>query len=75
VFADGAVYVFAEDGSAVAFRPGRTYQELGRGRVDEGGVMATPAVAGSAIFVRTESHLYRVEKRATAPPPPPRPGW
>ena len=25
--------------------------------------MATPAVAGKAIFVRKESHLYRVEKR------------
>ena len=28
--------------------------------------MATPAIAGQAIFLRTESHLYRLE-RAAAP--------
>ena len=33
----------------------------------EGGVMATPAIAGKAIFLRTESHLYRLERSATGP--------
>ena len=63
LFADGALYFFSEDGSAVALKPGREYQEMGRGSVEEGGVMATPAIAGKALFVRTESHLYRVERR------------
>jgi outer membrane protein assembly factor BamB len=63
LFADGAVYAFAEDGSSVAITPGREYKELGRGALGEGGVMATPAIAGHAIFLRTESHLYRLEKR------------
>ncbi len=63
LFADGALYFFAEDGSAVAVEPGRAYKELGRGRLEEEGVMATPAIAGRSIFVRTESHLYRLEKR------------
>ena len=62
LFADGALYFFAEDASAVALEPGRAYKELGRGRLDEPGVMATPAIAGRAIFLRTESHLYRLEK-------------
>jgi len=62
--ADGGAYVFAEDGSAVVFKPGRAYEELGRGRLDEGGVMATPAIAGRSVFLRTESHLYRMEKRS-----------
>jgi outer membrane protein assembly factor BamB len=62
LFADGAIYFFGEDGSAVALEPGRKYQELGRGRLDEGGVMATPAIAGESIFLRTESHLYRLQK-------------
>jgi outer membrane protein assembly factor BamB len=61
--ADGAVYVFGEDGTAVAFQPGREYKELGRSSLGEGGVMATPAIAGRAVFLRTESHLYRIEKR------------
>jgi outer membrane protein assembly factor BamB len=63
LFADGAVYFFAEDGSAMALRPGATFHELGRGALGEGGVMGTPAIAGKAIFLRTESHLYRLEKR------------
>ena len=62
LFGDGALYAFAEDGSAVALQPGREYRELGRGSLDEGGVMATPAIAGKAVFLRTESHLYRVER-------------
>jgi len=61
--ADGAVYVFGEDGTAVAFQPGREYKELGRSSLGEGGVMATPAIAGRAVFLRTESHLYRIERR------------
>jgi outer membrane protein assembly factor BamB len=63
LFADGALYFFAEDGSALVVAPGREYRELGRAQLDEGGVMATPAIAGRALFVRTESHLYRIEKR------------
>jgi hypothetical protein len=55
--------VLAEDGTAVAFQPGREYKELGRSSLGEGGVMATPAIAGRAVFLRTESHLYRIEKR------------
>jgi outer membrane protein assembly factor BamB len=61
--ADGVVYFFAEDGTAVAIHPGREYREAGRAALGEGGVMGTPAIAGGALFVRTESHLYRIEKK------------
>ena len=63
LFADGALYFFAEDGSALALAPGREYRALGRASLGEGGVMGTPAIAGRAIFHRTESHLYRIEER------------
>lgn len=66
LFADGALYFFGEDGSAVALEPGPESRELGRGALGEGGVKATPAIAGQAIFLRTESHVYRLE-RALAP--------
>jgi len=62
LFADGAIYFFGEDGSAVALRPGRSPEEMGRGRLDADRVMATPAIAGRSLFVRTDSHLYRLEK-------------
>ncbi len=61
LYADGAVYFFSEDGAAQVVAPGREYRELGRGQLGEGGVMATPAIAGRALFVRTESHLYRIQ--------------
>jgi outer membrane protein assembly factor BamB len=63
LYAEGRIYVFAEDGSAAALRPGRSHHELGRGALGEGGVMATPAIAGDSFFVRTESHLYRIAKQ------------
>ena len=63
LYADGALYFFAEDGTALLLQPGREYRELGKAALDEGGVMATPAIAGRSIFLRTESHLYRLEKR------------
>jgi outer membrane protein assembly factor BamB len=63
LFADGALYFFAEDGTASMLEPGREFHELGRARLGEEGVMATPAIAGRSIFLRTESHLYRIEKR------------
>ena len=63
VYADGALYLFAEDGSALLVAPGREYKELARPSLDEAGVMATPAIAGRSIFLRTESHLYRIESR------------
>ncbi len=63
VYADGAAYFFSEDGTALLVAPGREYRELGRAALGEGGVMATPAIAGRALFVRTESHLYRIENR------------
>jgi outer membrane protein assembly factor BamB len=63
LYAGGALYFFGEDGSAVVLAPGRALNELSRAQLAEGGVMATPAIAGNAFFVRTESHLYRIEKR------------
>ena len=61
------------DGAHLLLRGGRIgrrgspraaqYRELGRGTLAEKGVMATPAVADKAVFVRTESRLYRLEAR------------
>jgi len=60
VYADGRVYWFDQDGNGTVFRPGRQYEHLATNRLDEG-CMASPAVSGRALFVRTKSHLYRIE--------------
>ncbi len=31
-------------------------------KLDEG-CMATPAIAGKALFIRTKTHLYRIEQK------------
>jgi outer membrane protein assembly factor BamB len=67
VFADGRIYVLGEHGGAMAIVPGREFRRVGNSRLD-GAMLASMAVADAAIFIRTDSHLYRIA--AAAPPSP-----
>ncbi len=61
LYVDGRVYAFNEEGKVTAFAADPAgYQKLGEGKF-ESGFMASPAVAGNALFLRTKTHLYRVE--------------
>ena len=40
---------------------GRQYKELAVNKLDAG-FLASPAVSGKAIFLRTKTHLYRIEQ-------------
>jgi outer membrane protein assembly factor BamB len=62
VCADGRIYVFDQDGKGHVLATGRTATLIATNRLDAG-CMATPAIAGKALFVRTKTHLYRMEKR------------
>ncbi len=57
---DGRIYCCDEEGRTFVFAPGKKYQELAVNQLS-GHVMASPAVAGSALFLRTDTHLYRIE--------------
>ena len=59
VFADGRIYIPAEQGVTTVIAPGRTFRRLATNALD-GGLLASMAVSGGAIFLRTDSHLYRV---------------
>jgi len=61
IFADGRIYACNEEGKVTAFAPGREFKVLGEGQFDAG-FMAAPAVSGKALFLRTKTHLYRVEE-------------
>ena len=61
VYVDGRIYVFSQEGNIPVIKPGRKYELLTINKLDNG-FMASPAVAGKALFVRTEKHLYRIEK-------------
>jgi outer membrane protein assembly factor BamB len=60
VYADGRLYFPDEDGTTRVLKPGRTFEVLATNALSDG-FMASPAIAGKAFFLRTRSHLYRVE--------------
>ena len=62
LYADGRIYLFNERMGATVIQPGRTYKELATNRFGRSRIMASPAVAGKAIYLRTDTHLYRIEK-------------
>jgi outer membrane protein assembly factor BamB len=59
IFADGRIYFLNEDGEATVIEPGTTFKRLAVNRLD-GPTLASMAVAGSSIFVRSQGHLYRL---------------
>jgi outer membrane protein assembly factor BamB len=61
VAAAGRIYWFNEEGEARVIAAGRTYHELARNRL-EGRMLASPAVVGRALVVRTDRHVYRLEE-------------
>ena len=59
--ADGRAYFFSHDAVATVIEPGRRYVRLAENRLD-GEMRASPAVAGKSLFLRTKTHLYRIEQ-------------
>lgn len=62
VFADGRIYFLGEGGETAVIAPGKEFKELARNSLD-GRFLASPAVFAGALFLRSDTHLYRIEKR------------
>jgi outer membrane protein assembly factor BamB len=60
LYAAGRIYFFSEEGKATVIEAGRQFKRLAENTLDDG-FMASPAVAGQALFLRTRTHLYRIE--------------
>jgi len=60
LYADGHVYCFSREGVATVFRAARSYEVLATNVLDAG-FMASPAVSGRTLFLRTKECLYRIE--------------
>lgn len=65
VYADGRIYLLSEECEATVIAPGETYRALATNRL-EGRCLASPAVSDRAIFLRTDSHLYRLSTSRSA---------
>jgi len=61
LLAEGRVYFFNEEGKTTVIKAGRQFAKLAENQLDAG-FMASPAVSGKALILRTKTHLYRVEE-------------
>jgi outer membrane protein assembly factor BamB len=57
---EGRLYFFTEDGKCYVLEPGREKKILATNTL-EGGFMASPAVAGKSLILRSKTALYRIE--------------
>ncbi|MFO1498329.1 MAG: PQQ-binding-like beta-propeller repeat protein [Verrucomicrobiota bacterium] len=62
LYADGRLYFFSQEGTTTVLKPGRAFEPIATNQL-AGSFMASPAASGNAFFLRTKSHLYRVENQ------------
>ncbi len=60
IYGDGHIYFFNQQGKALVLKPGRTFEALATNTLSSG-MLASPAVSGKALFLRTKTHLNRIE--------------
>ena len=56
----GNIYIFNRTGKAIVFEPGDKFKKVAENMLEEG-CMASPAIVGKAMIVRTKKALYRIE--------------
>jgi outer membrane protein assembly factor BamB len=61
IYAAGRLYFFNEDGKTTVLKAGKQFARLAANQL-EGPLIATPAILGQSIFVRTDAHLFCIEK-------------
>ncbi len=61
IYASGRIYFFSTEGNIVTVQPGREFELLAETKLGDG-FMASPAVVGNQMILRSRSHLYCVAK-------------
>jgi len=65
VFAEGRIYCLNDSGVTYVLAPGKKFEQLAENKL-EGASQASPAIVDGAIFLRTDTHLYRIQKSGLA---------
>ena len=60
LYGDGRIYCFSQEGKITVLKAARTFESLATNQLASG-FMASPAVAGRALYLRTKTDLYRIE--------------
>jgi hypothetical protein len=63
LYAAGRIYFSDERGKTTVVEAAPEHRQLAVNRLDAG-FMASPAVSGNALFLRTKKALYRIEEKA-----------
>ena len=61
IFSRGRIYFFNEDGEIPVIEAGKKFKLLARNKLADG-FMASPAISGNSLILRTKSNLYRIGK-------------
>ena len=69
ILADNKLFFVAEEGTTHILEPGKQYKRLAMSRIN-GTTFASPAVSGTAIYLRSDKSLYRIEERSKSPTRP-----
>lgn len=62
IWTNGLLYFCDRSGTTTVLKAADTYEVVAVNEL-ENGCMASPAVVGDALFLRTKTHLYRIESR------------
>ena len=62
LFADGRIYFLSEEGVATVIAPGKEFRRLAVNTLD-GTTFASIAVSQGTLFIRSDSHLYRIGEK------------
>lgn len=60
-YADNKIYVHSEEGKTVVLKPGKEFKVLAENELGEK-IFASLAISDGALFLRSESNLYRIEE-------------
>ena len=62
IYAAGNIYFLGENGKSFVVAAEPTYKLIERNQLDAG-CMASPAVSGEELFIRTKTHLYCISEK------------
>ena len=64
LYADGKIYSLNEEGKAIVFKPGHSFEKIAENEFANGlRTYASYVPVDGALFLRSESHLYRVGEK------------
>jgi outer membrane protein assembly factor BamB len=62
VAGDGKIYAISETGEVIVIKAGRTFEELARNKLSNVRLIASPAISGGRIFLRSDDQVIAIGK-------------